>query len=173
MNVTKKQAYIIGGIALVGLGVGAYFLFKKDDGEYDEKAAEKQANAPEVTVGKTGVKVKATPEYKNELLKYAKSTELKETTRALLSNMNMSWIGRDKEQIKSLIYDRIPSDDHMKILKAYFHCHRFNHGIYNKCWDLTSWLKHALGSDDWNAMTLKYPSLQIPTVCYCKKKIII
>lgn len=169
MNVTKKQAYIIGGIALVGLGVGAYFLFKKDNGEYDEKAAEKQANAQEVTVGKTGVKVKATPEYLEELLKFAKSTELKETTRALLTNMNMSWIGRDKEQIKSLIYDRIATDDHMKILKAYFHCHKFSHGIYNKCWDLTSWLKHALGSDDWNAMTLKYPSLQIPLVCSCKK----
>ena len=167
MNVTKKQAYIIGGIALVGLGIGAYFLFKKENGEYDET----QENLPEITVDKTGVKVKGTPEYRNELSKYAKSKEIQDTTYALLTLMNKN-IGRNREEIKSLIFDRIPSDDHMKILKAYFHCHRYTGRWFsNNCWDLTNWLRDVFGNgDEWSALTLKYPSLQIPRVCSCKSK---
>ena len=43
MNVTKNQAFLIAGIAVIGLGVGAYFLFfRREKGAYNPRSEERR-----------------------------------------------------------------------------------------------------------------------------------
>ena len=146
MDVTKKQAYIIGGIALVGLGVGAYFLFfKKEKGEYD---ANSNQEVPETTLP-SGIKVKATEAYKQELIKFSRSSKIREVNRAILTEMNKNWTSRNKDQIKSIIYNNIQDDEMMKVLKGYFGCHTFTGRWFaNKRMDLVGWIKEVFSGDD-------------------------
>lgn len=45
MNVTKNQAFLIAGIAVIGLGVGAYFLFfRREKGAYNPDDANSTGN---------------------------------------------------------------------------------------------------------------------------------
>lgn len=167
MQVSKKQAYIIGTLGLLALGAGAYFLFfKKDAGAYNETNEE----APEVTLKSSGVKVTGDASRVALLEKFARGTEIKQLTHSLLTLMNKNF-GRNTKQIKNLIFERIPDDDHMKIFKAYFHCHTFTGRWFaNDYWDLTRWLQDVFGSgDDWDMLLMKYPSLNDPITCIKKK----
>ena len=164
MDVTKKQAYIIGGIALVGLGVGAYFLFfKKEKGEYDASIANQEV--PETTLP-SGVKVKATDAYKQELIKFSRSSKIREVTRAILTEMIHNWTSRNKDQIKSIIYNNIQDDEMMKVLKGYFGCHTFTGRWFaNKRMDLVGWIKEVFSGDDLKDLLTRYPTLNYHINC--------
>ena len=68
----------------------------------------------------------------------------------------------NKEQVKNLLYNNIPDDEHMKILKSYFRCHLYQGNLLSvndKRMDLVGWLQESLSSDDSEDLLGKYPSL--------------
>ena len=65
MNVTKNQAFLIAGIAVIGLGVGAYFLFfRREKGAYNPDDANSTSNPT------------ANADYRKQLQAFAKSQTL-------------------------------------------------------------------------------------------------
>ncbi|AVM49311.1 hypothetical protein [Capnocytophaga sp. oral taxon 878] len=155
MKVTKTQAYIIGGIALVGLSIGAYFaFFRKEKGEYD--ASENNAQNPT-----------ANPDYKKQLQSFRNGSKIKQLTHSLLTEMNKRG-SVNKQQVKNLIYEGVPDDEYMKILKSYFHCHYYKGNILpvnDSKMDLVGWLRETLSSTDFNDLLMKYPSLNYVITC--------
>ena len=156
MNVTKNQAFLIAGIAVVGLGVGAYFLFfRKEKGAYNPDDANSTGNPT------------ANADYRKQLQEFAKSQKIKDTTRSLLATMNQRGI-INKEQVKNLLYNNVPDDEHMKILKGYFRCHLYQGNLLSvndKRMDLVGWLQESLSSDDFEDLLGKYPSLNYRINC--------
>ena len=74
----------------------------------------------------------------------------------------------NKEQVKNLLYNNIPDDEHMKILKGYFRCHLYQGNLLSvndKRMDLVGWLQESLSSDDFEDLLGKYPSLNYRINC--------
>lgn len=151
MKVTKKTAYIIAGVSLVGLGALAYFLFKPEKGSYIQEEAEKTPDN--------------SPSFRQELKQYRNSKEVKELCRSLLLVMNKTGM-INKEQVKELI-NQVPSDYHMKEFKEYFACHLYQGSMFsqNRRLDLAGWLEESLSSDDFNSILKKYPTLNYRIIC--------
>lgn len=156
MNVSKNKAFLIAGVAVLGLGVGAYFLFfRQKKGAYNPNDTNLNANPA------------AAADYRKQLNAFSKSQKLKDTTRSLLATMNQR--GKiNKEQVKNLLYNNIPDDEHMKILKGYFRCHLYQGNLLSvndKRMDLVGWLQESLSSDDFEDLLGKYPSLNYRINC--------
>lgn len=154
MKVTKKQAYIISGIALIGLGIGAYFVFfRKKKGEYDpsNNATQNHTNN----------------DYQKQLQAFKNGTKIRDLKVSLINEMNKRTIV-NKEQIKNLLYDAIPDDEYMKVFKSYFSCVEYKGNLLwfnDERKDLVGWLRETFSSSDFNDLLSKYPSLNYSKPC--------